>query len=100
MCRNSALQDKAENTATGRVYNVFIRVTTWFGFRSHSPLPSLVILLILGDVVFLAIRKGFLRLPPSVSIPVICIGPGTGVAPMRSLIQKRIHDGAAGRHIL
>ncbi|KAF5375384.1 hypothetical protein D9615_007966 [Tricholomella constricta] len=48
-----------------------------------------------GDQLRIAIQKGLLTLPPSPATPVICIGPGTGIAPMRALIQERIHHGSA-----
>ncbi|KAK2465532.1 hypothetical protein APHAL10511_002424 [Amanita phalloides] len=47
-----------------------------------------------GDQVIMGLQKGFFRLPPHEDVPVICIGPGTGVAPMRSLIEERIHKGS------
>ncbi|KAJ7086046.1 riboflavin synthase domain-like protein [Mycena belliarum] len=49
-----------------------------------------------GDKVQIRIEKGLLSLPTDVKIPVICVGPGTGVAPMRAVIQDRIHMGAPG----
>ena len=42
------------------------------------------------------IHRGLLSLPPTPETPVVCIGPGTGIAPMRSMIQERIVDGAQG----
>ena len=42
------------------------------------------------------IQKGFFRLPPQKDTPILCIGPGTGIAPIRSLIEQRIHDGSSG----
>lgn len=49
-----------------------------------------------GDQLLIGVQKGFITLPTEQSIPVICIGPGTGVAPMRAVIQERIHDGIHG----
>jgi sulfite reductase alpha subunit-like flavoprotein len=40
----------------------------------------------IGDTVSLWIRRGSLRVPHNV--PLLLIGPGTGVAPMRALIQE------------
>ncbi|KAG5643125.1 hypothetical protein DXG03_001551 [Asterophora parasitica] len=48
-----------------------------------------------GDKLRIAIQKGLLTLPPSPATPVICVGPGTGVAPMRALIQERMYDGSS-----
>ncbi|KAL1925663.1 uncharacterized protein VTP21DRAFT_546 [Calcarisporiella thermophila] len=42
----------------------------------------------------LSISRGTMRLPPELEIPAVFIGPGTGVAPMRSLIEERIQRGA------
>lgn len=38
-----------------------------------------------------------LRLPPSDNTPIICIGPGTGVAPLRGLVLERIARDAGGK---
>ena len=35
------------------------------------------------------IRKSLFRLPPDPAIPVILIGPGTGIAPMRAFVRER-----------
>ncbi|KDQ16442.1 hypothetical protein BOTBODRAFT_107008 [Botryobasidium botryosum FD-172 SS1] len=47
-----------------------------------------------GDTISVGIEKGTMRLPGDSSVPVILVGPGTGVAPMRAFIQDRIHRGA------
>ncbi|KAI3614119.1 nadph dependent diflavin oxidoreductase 1 [Moniliophthora roreri] len=49
-----------------------------------------------GDELRIGLQKGFITLPSTTDTPIICIGPGTGIAPMRAIIQKRIHSGADG----
>ncbi|KAF8479036.1 riboflavin synthase domain-like protein [Russula ochroleuca] len=41
----------------------------------------------------IGITKGLLALPPDSSTPVVCIGPGTGVAPARAVLEARVHLG-------
>ncbi|KAL2911756.1 NAPDH-dependent diflavin reductase [Polyrhizophydium stewartii] len=48
-----------------------------------------------GDVVRFGVQAGTFRLPLSINTPIVCIGPGTGVAPMRSLLQTRHELGAS-----
>lgn len=47
-----------------------------------------------GEVyVPLWVKKGTLKFPREKDIPVIMVGPGTGVAPFRSALQERISEG-------
>ncbi|PPQ97555.1 hypothetical protein CVT26_002340 [Gymnopilus dilepis] len=49
---------------------------------------------ITGDTLRVGIKKGLLKLPADNSTPILCVGPGTGIAPMRAAIEQRIADGA------
>ena len=49
--------------------------------------------------VFVHTAKGF-RLPEDKSLPVIMVGPGTGVAPFRAMVQEREATGATGKNWL
>ncbi|KAF9974477.1 NADPH-dependent diflavin oxidoreductase 1 [Actinomortierella ambigua] len=46
------------------------------------------------------IQRGTLKLPKDPSVPLICIGPGTGVAPMRSFLYHRIYAQGARDNVL
>ena len=39
--------------------------------------------------------KGGMRVP-EIDVPCIFIGPGTGIAPMRAMIEERVRGGAKG----
>ncbi|OCH90075.1 riboflavin synthase domain-like protein [Obba rivulosa] len=41
----------------------------------------------------IGVAKGLLSLPPDGKTPVVCIGPGTGIAPMRAVIEERTEAG-------
>jgi len=43
-----------------------------------------------GETVPIWIKKGTLKLPLDTNLPIIMVGPGTGVAPFRSIIQEEI----------
>merc|ERR1712127_174706 len=44
-----------------------------------------------GDMVRVFVRDSTFRLPKQVERPVIMFGPGTGIAPMRAVLQERSH---------
>ncbi|EED81903.1 predicted protein [Postia placenta Mad-698-R] len=47
-----------------------------------------------GDRLPIGLQKGLFALPPDTATPIICVGPGTGVAPMRSIIEERTFLGS------
>jgi NADPH-ferrihemoprotein reductase len=53
-----------------------------------------------ADTVRLIVRPSTFRLPLDTSTPILMIGPGTGIAPMRALIQERIYQKASGQNVL
>ncbi|EIW74789.1 riboflavin synthase domain-like protein [Coniophora puteana RWD-64-598 SS2] len=46
-----------------------------------------------GSSIRIRIQRGLFTLPTDKSTPVICVGPGTGIAPMRAIIEERIMEG-------
>jgi NADPH-ferrihemoprotein reductase len=45
----------------------------------------------IGDTVSAFVRESTFRLPKQIERPVIMFGPGTGIAPMRAILQERSH---------
>ncbi|XP_041985478.1 NADPH-dependent diflavin oxidoreductase 1 [Aricia agestis] len=53
-----------------------------------------------GDRVYGWIKRGTMKFPQDASIPLILIGPGTGLAPFRNLLQERSIQGTASSDTL
>lgn len=66
-----------------------VEYDTPFGRRKQGVCSTWLRSLAPGARVAMCIKPGTLRLPDDPATPVLLIGPGTGVAPMRSLLQHR-----------
>ncbi|KAI0682536.1 riboflavin synthase domain-like protein [Cytidiella melzeri] len=47
-----------------------------------------------GDQLEVRIKSGFFTLPKDLETPIVCVGPGTGIAPARAIVEERIALGA------
>ena len=73
--------------------------TTPYGRKRLGICSSYLASLEVGDEVVLWVREGAFR-APSLETPTILVGPGTGVAPMRAVLQERSARGAITPSIL
>lgn len=67
-----------------------VETVTPYGRRRRGVCSSYLASLLPGDSVPLWVRRGhFSGFVPPCERPVLCVGPGTGVAPMRAVLQQR-----------
>jgi NADPH-ferrihemoprotein reductase len=59
------------------------------GSTVHGLCTKFLSSLSLGETCRVFVRESLFKLPPSLRTPVIMIGPGSGIAPMRALLQER-----------
>jgi sulfite reductase alpha subunit-like flavoprotein len=48
-----------------------------------------------GSTIPVGLVKGGMKVP-SPEVPSIFVGPGTGIAPMRAMVEERVRQGAKG----
>jgi len=54
-----------------------------------------------GDVIPIFVNDNpDFRMPKDSSLPILMVGPGTGIAPFRAMLQERIISNSAGKNIL
>ncbi|KAG1750382.1 uncharacterized protein EDB91DRAFT_686548 [Suillus paluster] len=70
---------RAFTSANHSTYVNFACMSSTLGFTSIS------------DILTLSL-KGFISRPTNPNMPVMCIGPGTGIVRMRTVMEKRIHE--------
>ena len=93
LCRDRQIPDKTQGSAQGCLYKLLVNTETRFSrisdlhstgwYTSHA-----------GAKLNIEIQRGLINLPPSVNTPIICVGPGTGVASMRAIIEERLSLGS------
>jgi sulfite reductase alpha subunit-like flavoprotein len=67
--------------------------TRWLAGLQQGGSPSSI--LIAGSEIPVGLVTGSMRVPEA-NVPCIFIGPGTGIAPMRAMIEQRIHHEVKG----
>ena len=65
------------------------------GLLGYGKVWSQLALLMIDGTISVALVKGGMRIPNR-DVPCIFVGPGTGVAPMRAIIEERIRRGSNG----
>ncbi|KAL5614344.1 hypothetical protein BROUX41_004450 [Berkeleyomyces rouxiae] len=82
----SAIADEKNNTVNTSKSSVIYQVDGPRGKYAGARIP-------------VHVRHSNFKMPSNPSKPIICIGPGTGVAPMRAFIQERAHQAKNGTEI-
>ena len=67
--------------------------------KSHRSFGSMFYVYVTGPVsIPVWVKKGTMSFPKSPETPVIMVGPGTGVAPFRGVLEERVQTGAGGMY--
>ncbi|XP_059045606.1 NADPH-dependent diflavin oxidoreductase 1 [Achroia grisella] len=87
--------------SSGRNVDILIAVVKYYTNMKkvrHGLCSNWLAGLNVGDKVYAWIKKGTFTFPNDKNIPNILIGPGTGLAPFRSLIQERDVQNTLSKH--
>ncbi len=95
MCSNCQLQNE-DASYKARCLHAILGVFASWCVTYEDTFVSSPFNLVTGNQIHIDIEKGYIKAPEDPGIPIICVGPGTGVAPMRALIGDRVYDGARG----
>lgn len=93
MRRHSELPYTTQETETRTLHDLpRLSDSRWFT-RAQIDVSHLISHSHAGARLSIGLQKGLYSLPDDPATPIVCIGPGTGVAPMRSLICERVASG-------
>eukprot|EP00047_Mylnosiga_fluctuans_P002362 m.224201 g.224201 ORF g.224201 m.224201 type:complete len:656 (-) comp11058_c0_seq1:70-2037(-) len=89
---------KAHNTAI-HITAAVVRHTARSGRQFNGVATTYLLDQQPGARVPIFVRQSSFRLPVDTKVPVIMVGPGTGLAPFRGFVQERLHAKSAGKPI-
>ncbi|KXS19357.1 riboflavin synthase domain-like protein [Gonapodya prolifera JEL478] len=82
------------------VLAAIVRYRTKLSTPRHGVFTKFLSTLKPGDTIDLWTSKGTFTQPPDELAPVILIGPGTGIAPMRSILEDRVARGISNNIVV
>jgi len=84
---DAIVSDYAGNACELHLCAAVVERVTPYGRKRKGVCSSYLAGLVPGELAPLWVRSGAFKSPPT-NVPVLCVGPGTGVAPMRAVLQE------------